>query len=102
MEENSLENAEKTSTSSANLELVDKESQPSTSGGVMYTEPHNEKDRTADLQAKAASSNPFHVDTSPISAVPVNEQASELQELGLRVFNQDEFEEGTFLCVLYL
>ena len=41
----------------------------------------------------------FKVDTSLIQAVPLSQQASELQELGLdlNVYNQEEFEQG--MCV---
>ena len=41
----------------------------------------------------------FKVDTSLIQAVPLSQQASDLQELGLdlNVYNQEEFEQG--MCV---
>ena len=42
----------------------------------------------------APRSSIFHIDTSRINAVPTSEQASELQELGVSVFDQDEFEQG--------
>ncbi len=67
---------------------------PSTSSGIVLTAPHTEDNPLINSDSQATSKNPFHVDTSLISAIPVHEQASELQDLGLRVFNQDEFEEG--------
>lgn len=36
----------------------------------------------------------FHVDTARIQSVPSSEQNSELQNLGLQVYNQDAFEQG--------
>ena len=42
-------------------------------------------------------SNPFLVNTSIIAAIPTAEQASELQQLGLTVFDQDELEQGLYL-----
>ena len=36
----------------------------------------------------------FHIDTSRIKSVPVNEQNDELQNLDLQVYNQDTFEQG--------
>ena len=38
----------------------------------------------------------FHVDRSKISAVSANDQESELQLLGLDVYNQDDFEHGKY------
>jgi len=51
-----------------------------------------------EVQSKAA----FTVDTSKISTVPSSEQADELRDLGLVVFNQNEFEEGNGLVVFCL
>ena len=50
-----------------------------------------------DLQSKAA----FSVDKSKISAVPTAQQADELRDLDLVVFNQNEFEEGNINCVWF-
>ena len=36
----------------------------------------------------------FHVDTTQLRAVPLSQQASEIQNLGLTVYNQQEFETG--------
>ena len=36
----------------------------------------------------------FHVDTAQLRAVPLSQQASEIQNLGLTVYNQHEFETG--------
>lgn len=41
----------------------------------------------------------FHVDTARIQSVPCSEQHSELQNLGLQVYNQDAFEQG--LCFVF-
>ena len=41
----------------------------------------------------------FTIDKSKISAVPTSEQADELRDLDLVVFNQNEFEEG--ICELF-
>ena len=48
----------------------------------------------AEAAANKISSSNFQVDTSQIHSVPSNEQAAELQNLGLEVFNQDQFESG--------
>lgn len=50
-----------------------------------------------DLDAATTSKDPFRVDTSLISQGALDEQgSSELQELGLTVFNQDVFEQGLY------
>ena len=49
-----------------------------------------------------AHPNAFHVNRSLISAVPASQQADELQDLGLTVFNQEEFEQGTVLFYCHL
>ena len=36
----------------------------------------------------------FHIDTARIQSVPCSEQNSELQNLGLQVYDQDAFEQG--------
>ena len=43
---------------------------------------------------KSSKGSVFHIDTSLIQAVPAKEQASELQDLGISVFDQEEFEQG--------
>ncbi|XP_071482267.1 DNA excision repair protein ERCC-6-like [Diadema antillarum] len=68
----------------------------STNGGANDTETQGATE-TVNKKAKGASI--FHVDTSRIHAVPVSEQASELQDLGVSVFNQDEFEQGVLAQV---
>lgn len=42
----------------------------------------------------------FHVNRNKISAVATNQQEMELQNLGLDVYNQDEFEQGWCLIEL--
>lgn len=41
----------------------------------------------------------FHVDVSKIQSADSNDQQAELQELGIRAFNQQDFEEGWLICV---
>ena len=51
---------------------------------------------TGDVSGQRSESRKlFHVDTTQLRAVPLSQQASEIQNLGLTVYNQQEFETGT-------
>ena len=58
----------------------------------------------ADGEGQSTSQkNPFQVDTEQLRMVPLAKQATELQTLGLTVYNQQEFEEGIHvLAIRYL
>ncbi len=49
----------------------------------------------AGVSSGSGQRNPFHVDTAQLRAVPLSQQEAELQDLGLTVYNQQEFETGT-------
>ena len=64
--------------------------------GKMNLSPKDQ--RISNEEPEMDSINKFHVDVSKIQAVPSSQQQSELQQLGLTVFDQQEFEQGvTFL-----
>ena len=68
-----------------------------------HNDPNTNDEGGATSVSMQTKSQGFHVDSSRIQAVPTDEQAAELQELGLQVFNQDEFEQGRVLgisCIL--
>ena len=53
-------------------------------------------------ESSSRAKNPFHVDTAQLRAVPLSQQASEIQSLGLTVYNQQEFEDGTLCSIVSL
>ncbi len=50
--------------------------------------------------AQTSQKNPFQVDREQLRMVPLSQQATELQTLGLTVYNQQEFEEGMHMPLL--
>lgn len=46
-------------------------------------------------ESSSGARNPFHVDNTQLRTVPVSQQAAEIQNLGVTVYNQQEFEQGT-------
>ena len=57
--------------------------------------PQLPKSSTGDVpEQRSESRKLFHVDTTQLRAVPLSQQASEIQNLGLTVYNQHEFETG--------
>ena len=49
-------------------------------------------------ETSAAATAAFMVDKSRLTSTAMADQASELQQLGLTVYNQDEFEQGEDHC----
>ena len=72
-------------------------SQPSCSKAVDEDADQVSTDRNVDVAKQGSASSrgvSFHIDASQIVPVAATEQSSELHDLGLTVFNQEDYEQG--------